>query len=47
MTFLHNVGRESYVFDVRGYIAEKLINQSACLKVNDPVGLKIPEMKFL
>lgn len=47
MTFLHNVGRESYVFDVRGYIAEKLINQSECLKVNEPVGLKIPEMKFL
>ena len=47
MTFLQNVGRESYAFDVRGYIAERIINQSACLKVNDPVGLKIPEMKFL
>lgn len=47
MTALHNIGADCCQHDLRGYVLERLVNTSACLRIDEKSKLTLPEIRFL
>lgn len=47
ITAIHNIGADCSQHNLQGYVLEKLINTSACLRVHEKKKLTLPEIHFL